>query len=859
MKHTKNSTTRPPVFAEWIVQRLAWSDDQIFIKEDLREEYEDFVSMQGLRKARFWYWKHMFRSIFPFIKNSFYWRVIMFKNYFKVALRNIQRHKAFSFINITGLAIGMACCILIMLWVQDELSYDKFHENKDTLYRMINQNLDAKGDLGGSTIPYALAPIVKSEFPEIASFTRYQDLSWRYSCSFTYQEKKFYEQDFILADPSFFEMFSFPFITGNPQTALKDPNSIVLTQDTAHKYFGEEDPMGKALRFNNGTDLKVTGVIQNLPHNTHMQFDLISPIQILGEQKISSWAWESDSYIQLQPGTDVEEFREKIAGALTKHSPQTWIKLKVNVQPVTKIHLHQGRGDIRLVYIFSSVAFFILLIACINFMNLSTARSAKRAKEVGLRKMVGAHKPQLIRQFFNESLLLAFIALVMALILVRVVLSSFNNLTSKPLSLDIIANPALFVGLVVLTFLVGIISGSYPALFLSAFQPVQVLKSSFSGRSGGSLFRKILVIFQFSTSIVLIIGSIIVFQQLDYIQNRDLGWDRENIIVMPINNELKQQFRSLKTELEGNPNILNVTAASSIPTSIGDMNPILWEGKETSEPALIRFVVTEHDYVKTFEMEILQGRDFSRDYETDVNNFIVNQEAVELMKLESPLGKQIRFPGVTGEIIGVVKDFHFRHVRYEIVPLILTIHPRNYDYFHKFVFVKLRPAEIPQSIEYVRTVCAKYSPHFPFKYRFVDEDYNNMYIYEQYVGRISNTFTFLAVFIACLGLFGLASFMAEQRTKEIGIRKVLGASIPGIIMLLTKEFSKWIIIANFVAWPVAYFAMNKWLNNYSYRIPIFWWIFLAAGAAALAIASLTVSYQAVKAARANPVDSLRYE
>jgi predicted permease len=783
----------------------------------------------------------------------------MFKNYFKVALRNIQRHKAFSFINITGLAIGMACCILIMLWVQDELSYDKFHENKDTLYRMINQDLDAKGDLGGSTIPFALAPIVKSEYPEITSFTRYQDLSWRLSCSFTYQDKKFYEPDFILADPSFFEMFSFPFITGNPQTALKDPHSIVLTQDTAQKYFGEEDPMGKVLRFNNRRDLKVTGVIQNLPHNTHMQFDLISPIQILGEQKIKSWAWESDSYIQLHPNTDVDEFREKIAGAFTKHSPQTWIKLKVNFQPVTKIHLHQGRGDIRLIYIFSSVAFFILLIACINFMNLATARSAKRAKEVGLRKIVGAHKPQLIRQFFNESLLLAFIALVMALILVRVVLSAFNNLTSKPLSLDIIANPALFVGLVALTFLVGIISGSYPALFLSAFQPVQVLKSSFSGRSGGSLFRKILVIFQFSISVVLIIGSIIIYQQVYYIQNRDLGWDRENIIAMPINNELRQQFQSLKTELEGNPNILNVTAASTVPTHIGDTNPINWEGKETDEPALIKFVVTEHDFVKTFEMEILQGRDFSRNYETDVNNFIVNQEAVELMKLESPLGKQIRSMGVTGEIIGVVKDFHFRHVKYEIIPLILTINPQLYDYFHKFVFVKLRPTEIPQSIEYVRTVCAKYSPHFPFKYRFVDDHYSNMYIYERYVGRISNYFTFLAIFIACLGLFGLASFMAEQRTKEIGIRKVLGASVPGIIVLLTKEFSKWVIIANVIAWPVAYIAMNKWLNNYSYRIPIFWWIFIAAGAAALAIASLTVSYQAIKVARANPVDALRYE
>ena len=783
----------------------------------------------------------------------------MLKNYLKVVLRNIKRHPGYSFINITGLAIGMACCILIMLWVQDELSYDTFHENKDTLYRVITQDPDAKGDLGNSTIPYALVPILKTEFPEIANFTRYQDLSWRLNSSFAYQEKKFYEPNFFLADPSFFEMFRFPFIKGDPATALQDPHSIVFTENTAHKYFGDEDPMGKVLRVNNVADLKVTGVIKNLPLNTHMQFDLISPIQILGNQKITSWDWESFSYIQLRPHTDVEEFRAKIAGALTKHSPQTWIKSKVNFQPVTKIHLHQGRGDIRLIYIFSSVAFFILLIGCINFMNLATARSANRAREVGLRKVVGAQKAQLIRQFFNESLLLAFIAIFLAVILVQVVLKAFNNMTSKQLTLNIIANPALFLGLLALTVLVGIISGSYPALFLSAFRPVQVLKSGFSGHSGGSLFRKILVILQFSISVVLIIGSTIVYQQLDYIQNKDLGWDRENVIAMPINNELKQQFESLKHELEQNPNILQVIATSTIPTQIGNTNPILWEGKETDEPASIKFVVSDHDYIKTFGMKILQGRDFSREYETDLNNFIVNEEAVKLMKLESPLGKQVRFMGVTGQIIGVVEDFNFRHMRYEIMPLIITIHPRNYYYFYKHIAVKLSPTDIPKSVEYVKTVCAKYSPHFPFKYRFVDDDYNNMYIYERYVARISNTFTFLAVFIACLGLFGLASFMTEQRTKEIGVRKVLGASVPGIIVLLTKEFSKWVVIANVFAWPVAYYSMSKWLNNYSYRVPIFWWIFLAAGAAALITASLTVSYQAVKAARANPADALRYE
>jgi putative ABC transport system permease protein len=783
----------------------------------------------------------------------------MLKNYFKVAFRNLKRNPGYSVINIAGLAIGMACCILILLWVQDELSFDKFHTNKDQLYRVITQDQDARGDTGNSTIPYSLAPILKQEFPEITEFTRYQDLSWLINCSFSYDEKKFYEPEFFLADPSFFQMFSFTFLKGDPKSALQDPHSIVLTEDTAHKYFGDEEPLGKVLKINNRRDLKVTAVIKNPPHNSEFQFDLVSPIQFLGEQMLNSWAWESFSYLQLQPNTNVEALREKIAGSLTKHSPQTWIKSKVNIRPITKIHLFQGRGDIKLVYIFSTIAFFILIIACINFMNLATARSAKRGREVGLRKVVGAQKRQLISQFFSESMVLSFIAAIFAVILMLAVLRPFNNLTSKPLSLNIFHNPALFIVFLGLTLLVGLISGSYPALFLSAFQPIQVLKGSSAGRSGGALFRKILVIVQFSISIVLIIGSMVVGQQLRFIQNKKLGWNREDVIAMPINNELSQGYQAIKHELETNPNILSVTAASTIPTNIGNTNPIRWEGMEGDEPKSIKFVVTDHDYVKTFGMNVLQGRDFSRQYETDTTGFLVNEEAVRFMKLEDPVGKQVQFMGVEGKIIGVVEDFHFMHMSQPIIPLIITIHPENYGYFLQYIFVKIGAGNIPKTIDYVKSVCNTYAPHFPFKYKFVDDDFNNMYIYERYVARISGYFTILAVFIACLGLFGLASFMAEQRTKEIGVRKVLGASEPSIVALLTKEFTKWVLIATLIAWPAAYYAMSKWLNNYEYRIPLFWWIFAAAGLAGLVISFLTVSYQAIRAARANPVDALKYE
>ena len=783
----------------------------------------------------------------------------MFKSYLKIALRNIRRQKAFSIINITGLAIGMACCILILLWVQDELNYDTFHSEGARIYRVIKQEPDDKGITGGSTLPYALVPLLKNEFPDIDTFTRYQDRSWLESSSFATGDNKFYESGLFYADPGFFEIFSFSFLEGDPKTALKDPDSIVITRDTARKYFGEGKVLGQVLRYNNRRDLRVTAVVENLPHNTHLQFDLMASIHLLGEEKLASWAWESNSYVRLQPHVNITELRAKIADSYVRLAPYETHE-KLNLQSVTKIHLHQGRGDIRLVYIFSSVAFFILIIACINFMNLATARSMKRAREVGLRKVVGARRTQLMRQFFGEALLMALTAVLLASILVGIFLKPFNTITSKPLSFDVFGNPLLLLGLVALTIMVGLISGSYPALFLSSFQPIRVLKAGFQGRSGGALFRKGLVILQFSISLILIIGTIIVSRQLHFIQNKDLGWDRQDVIVMPINEELREQFQVYRHELTKNPNIRHVTAASSIPTHIGNINPIEWiEGKEINQSFLINFIVAQDDYIDTFDIKLAAGRDFSRERQTDQSNFLINQEAVRALNLETPLHQQLVFMGSKGEIIGVMEDFNFRHMTQRILPLIMTINPHKYGYFLQHVFVRVNRRDIPETIAYIKKVTAEHAPHYPFKYKFVDDEFNNMYIYEQYVTRLANIFTILASFIACLGLFGLASFITEQRTKEIGVRKILGASVPGITILLTNQFSKWVLLANLLSWPLAYFAMNKWLGNYAYRIPVSWWIFPLAGAAALIIAFLTVSYQAVKAARANPADALHYE
>ncbi len=784
----------------------------------------------------------------------------MWKKYLIIVGRNIKKNFGYSSINLAGLAVGLACCILILLWVQDELNYDRFHKNKDQLYRVIMQEKDAAGDTGATSIPFSLAPILKEEFPEIVNFTRYQNRRWFEIPLLAYGEDKYYETGMYLADPSFFRMFSFTFLKGDPKTALQDLRSVVITEKMANKYFGREEPLGKVLRYNNRIDLKVTAVLENLPANSHIQFDIIAPIQLLGEQKLNTWHWESQSYVLLKPHTRLTELREKIADSMERHSPEKSDKWKINLQPITKIHLYQGAGDIKLVYIFSTIAIFILLIACMNYMNLASARSARRAKEVGLRKVVGAKRGQLVKQFLGETLVLSSLAAFLALLLVHFSLGPFNNLTQKNLSLDIFSNSTLLLGLLGLILLVSLVSGSYPALVLSAYKPVNVLKGSALQGSGGVIFRKIMVIGQFTISIALLIGTLIIHQQLHYMQNKELGWDRDNVVIIPLNDELAKQFRNFKHELLKNPKILNVTAASSIPARIGGVNGIdWWDGKPDKEIILMRFVVAEHDYLDTFGMKLREGRNFSRTHQTDISNFIVNEAAVKLMNLENPVGKGVRFMGVQGQIIGVVKDFHFKHMSQPIFPLVLLIHPRHHDYFFRFVFAKIHPRDIQETLNYIKSTSGQYAPHYPFKYEFLDEEFNRLYQYERYVARIVNYFTALALFIACLGLFGLASFMTEQRTREIGVRKVLGATGSRIVLLFIREFYKWVFIASIIACPAAYYAMSQWLSNYAFRIPLLWWPFVLASALAFFIAGLTVSYQSIRAAHVNPVETLRSE
>jgi putative ABC transport system permease protein len=783
----------------------------------------------------------------------------MFDNYIKVAIRNLWRYKSFSLINLGGLALGMACFILIMLWVQDELTYDQFHRQKDHLFIVMNQEEGEKGMEGGTTIPYALASIMTGEVPEIISFTRYQRRKWLETTMLRYGEKKFYEDNFFLADSSFFKLFTFKFIAGNPATTLSNPNSVVITEQIAQKYFGNSDPINKVLNYNNRNDLTVTGVIQK-PENTIFDFEIIAPIYLLGEERLNSWSWESNSYVLLQKNADVDLVRTKIANMMKKYGREGEQKYKVNIQPVTKIHLYIEGNNAETVYIFSAIAIFILLIACFNFMNLATALSSTRAKEVGMRKVIGSTRYQLIFQFIGESLILAVAAAVIAVILVELFLPVFNNLSDKQLRLQF--SLLMIVKVATIVFITGVLAGCYPAVSISSLQPINVLRKNMlfrlQTRKKISL-RVILVISQFTISIALIIITTASHEQLRFIQQKEMGWNREHVVAFPINQQLRSNFKSIKNELQKNTDVMHVTQASTIPVHIGNFNPIDWQGKADDEMKMIQFVVTDHDYIQTFGMKIIEGRDFSELITTDVNNFIVNEEAVKFMNIEGPGSEWIDFMNTKGRIIGVVENFHFRHLSSEIKPIILTIHPQNYDYFLNYVAVKINSDNIPETLAYVKHIFARFAPDFPFDYQFVDQVFDQLYRTETRLKEIFNYFTLFAIFISCLGLFGLSSFLSGQRTKEVGIRKVLGASILQVIFLQTKEFTKWILIANLVAWPASYYALHLWFQNYAYHISLSFDLFIFAGGLAFMVALLTVSWQAVKAAIANPVESLRYE
>jgi len=817
---------------------------------DFEEIYRMLIGERGPLFARLWYWIQVLKFVPSFIKDSIIWSVTMFRNYMKIALRNLGRHKGYSFINIAGLAIGLACSILILLWVKDELSYDRYHENTEELYA-VRMQLDG---LWWGGAPWALAPILKEENPEIIGCTRF----FSRSMLAKYEKNSLYKTG-ALVDDDFMDMFTYPFVKGNPESAFSSVNSIVVTEETAESLFGSEDPMGKIVTINNNWNLTVTGVIENVPSNSTIQFDFFAPVRLLDEDLITGWSVESVSYVLLQENVDVGALREKIAGTAAKYDKRTEVEKVIGLQPLTDVHLHDlnGTGPIIYIYIFSTIAIFILLIACINYMNLMTARASSRAREICMRKIVGAHKKNLVMQYYGESFVFTGIAMVIGIILVFLLLSYFNNLSAKELTLDITNDTSTLLGLIAILLVTAFLSGSYPAVVLSSFNPLRVLKGSVKAGSTKSAMRRILVTGQFATTAVLIIATIIMYRQLDFMHNKDLGLDKKNVVIIPLNRELNQNYEAFKTELMQDSRIINVTNASSIPTSVGNMNPVYWEGKTAEEYVSINFVSVDYDYFETFGMEMIDGRSFSKEFTTDETTYIINEEAAKLMNPdESPVGKMFSIWTNEGRIIGVVKNFHSQSLHSNIRPIVFTL---GFTFAKSRIFVKIQENDIQGTLGLIEKKAAEFAPGYTFEYTFFDDWVNSQYSSDERTGVLFRNFSLLAVIISCLGIMGLASFMAEQRTKEIGIRKVLGASQTNIIRLISREFMLLLGIANIIAWPLAYYGMYNMLNQYAYRTNIALWVFIATAALTLILAFLTVSIQTLKVAGTNPVKSLRYE
>lgn len=858
---------------EGLLKHVTPWEDHENLAGDFAEMFARKSHDQGKTRALFWYAYQILKLMPAYLKNYTCWSLTMIKNYLKIAVRNLKKYKAYSFINIFGLTMGMACCILIMLYVQDELSYDRYHEKADRIFRLVD-SFDNQGELSRdfalSSAPFA--PTLKRDFPEVEDAVR---IFMGRRRMVSYQEKKFYEDNLFFVDASIFKIFTFPLLKGDPLTALQAPNTIVISQHIAARYFGGDEALNKTLKIND-QDFLVTGIMQEMPKNSHFYANMFASLKTqeqipsIQERYFRSWArHEFYTYLLLQEGYDYKKLEAKLPGFIEKYAaPQ--IKtilgstLSSQLQPLTSIHLHSHRqmeisptSDIKNIYIFSVIALFILIIACVNFMNLATARAVNRSREVGLRKVVGANRYQLIQQFLGEALLFTMVAMILAMVLVYVTLPLFNSLTGKSLTADYFHNLILLGSILVILLFVGITSGSYPAFVISRYQPANVLKRFNKVGSSKNFLRKGLVILQFSISVILIISTIVVLIQLDFLRNKKLGFNKEHVVVVPIrSHSIRKNYEAVKAELQQNPNIINSTITIGVPGGVVAGDAIQLITKDGKKTITLRMIYTDHDYIKTMGMEILAGRDFSQAMSTDLNEaFIINEAAVRQLQLEDPLSTQFEWGEKKGKVIGVIKDYQFQSLKEEINPLVIHIWPYN-----TFVFaIRISPENIPATLSFIENTWKKLDPAHPFEYTFMDETFDKLYRSEEKLSQIFSVFSILAVFIASLGLFGLALYMVEQRTKEIGIRKILGASLGKIFILLSKEFAVLVLIANLAAWPTAYLLMRQWLQNFAYRIDIPAWIFISSAGIAFVIALLTISYQAIKAAMANPIDSLRYE
>lgn len=805
----------------------------------------------------------------------------MIKNYLRSAFRNIARHKFISFINIFGLTIGLTCCLLILTYIVKELSYDKFNHNAPNIYRVSRSFNTADGivnlHLGAVAPPFG--PLLKNEFPDIKKVTR---LFPNGDVVLRYKDKLLTEKGSYFADENFFSFFDLKTVAGDPKTALSEPYTVMMTEDMARKYFGNEDPINKEVRLDNTANFKVTGIFKPFPPNSQMHPQMLMSFNTLNDDKVygrnqlaTNWGNNSFfTYLLLPDHYNIDRISSQFPAFIDKYmnspgQPRQSKFTQLHIQRFLDIHLHshlddevEQNGDIKRVYIFSAIALFILLIACINYMNLSTARSTLRAKEIGIRKVIGAQQKEIITQFLSESVLITYFSLVLALILTWALLPLINQLSELGLSVNSLFKPSILISVLLLPLIIGLISGIYPAIFMSSFKPIKVLKGILKVGSGNISFRKVLVVVQFSISIILIVATTIVFQQLRYIQNKSLGFNKDHLVTLggiPAN-----QFEAFRADVLRDPSVKDIGRSSRIPSGrlLDDQGASVFDGdKPLPVKADIKCINTDYGFIPTYGIKMMAGRNFSRDFATDSNNFVINESTVSVLGWKSPenaIGKDMSYGGVKGKVIGVVKDFHFESLHQNIIPILMKM-PSFANNSYRRVTVKIDGNHINSALATLEQTWKKYQPETPFEYSFLDERFQKLYNSEQEQGNLFTIFSCLAIFIACLGLFGLSAFTISQRVKEIGVRKVLGASIPQIVTELSKDFLKLVVVAAVIALPIAWYAMSKWLLDFAFRIDIQWWVFVMAGVIALIIAFATISYQSIKAAMANPVKSLRSE
>jgi ABC-type antimicrobial peptide transport system permease subunit len=790
----------------------------------------------------------------------------MIKNFFRLAFRNILSNKSTSFLNIFGLSIGLAASLLILMWIQHELSYDKIFDDADQIYRVEEDQHYSGNVYHVNVTPYPSGAEWKKRIPEIIEYTRFSNLP---RVLFEKDDMKMFEDNLRGVDSTFFSMFSFSFKYGDPNTALSEPHTIVLSEELAEKYFGNENPLGQSITIEKAFEFRVTGVLDKMPDNTVVNFDGLIPFRFLDQIGITNDHWGSNSittYVKCVPEFDRDALGEKMTSIQREYVPESLTDFMV--ADLTRIHLHsyfgyeRSPGAIVFIYIFGAIGLFVLIIACINFINLTTARSNLRGKEIGVKKVVGAHKGSMVVQFVLESVFQVLIALIIALIIIGLLLQPFNTISGKEFGLAHLFNPRFILGSLLVALVAGFIAGIYPAFFLSSFKAVNILKGEVTkGKKSGGL-RRVLVITQFVLSIFLAVSGIIIYTQMQHMRNLDMGYEQDNLIYIPVTENFESKYNAIKGELGRNPLIESYSASWLNPVYIGsNSSGVDWEGKDPDLDVLFSFNAVDYDMLETMKYEIVEGRPFSRDYPADMAvdtlaNFIVNEELVSIMGVDDPVGRWFRFMGFRGEIVGVLKDFHFKSARDRIEPIAIFLgQPERFNY----MLIRLSETNPQGAMQAVRDIWERTIPDYPLTFEYADETINEMYAGELRMSRLFKYFTILATLIAALGLYGLSSFIAERRTREIGIRKIMGSSVSKVVVLLSTEFLYLVLIAAVIGFPLSYLYLNNWLRDFPYRIDIGAGVFLIVGFGALFISLLTVSFQSYRAAVINPANAIQRE